>query len=176
MLNVIFTLKTTPTMDIDTVDFLSKNAIWVSQLPECRVIESNTRICSQACVNNMETLEQLKMLISDALPEVVGVWYSKTGLQYGYESVNTGTVEAPIYEIQRIKEYVDGVLIGDLPIKYPFDIAKYTDSLSDIVTYDQDHNVISSVRPTQAQARDIQVNTFGGMPPKRNLENMGLLP
>ena len=77
---------------------------------------------------------------------MVGVWDVDTGLQYGYMLDDQGAVVAN----------------PDIEPEYPFNIVQYTGMLADIMTRDVDGNILTSVRPTEAQARLTQVNSFYG--------------
>ena len=87
-------------------------------------------------------------------PRVIGVW-QPNGLQLGYE-----------YEIQADESVLvvrskdeNGI---DLPLDFPFDFSLYRDSLQDVIEDEIPR------RPTDAEAHNIQVNVFSGLP-KRDL-------
>ena len=103
--------------------------------------------------------------------KIIGLWQNDTGLQQGYKYENQGTEEEPNIIIVRNKILDENENEIDEPIAYPFNITEYTKYLADIIEYDSEGQIISSRRPTELEARNIQVNHFLGYS-LRNLENL----
>lgn len=168
MINIIFTtekvewesLRTNPDEPSTIEKTFSQKAIWVSPLPESR--EYNNKILVQGVVRTVEDIELIKVGLESLgkTPEIVWVGYLENGLQYNMERANIGTDEEPIYEIQ-FKKDEQG---NNLSNPYPFNFTLYKNYLRDITEFDSEGNIINTRRPTDEEARNKQVNRYGGMP------------
>lgn len=159
MVNTLITQMILPEPTKEQINMFSQLVSWVTPLPETREVDGRVTVQAIGSKNNLEMIKLSLELIGKA-PIIVGVWDVETGLQEGYEKINIGTNESPVYTIQRKKDLMG----NDVVIEYPFNITEYTKHLSDIKTYDSNGNIVSSVRPTEEQARGIQINKFSGMP------------
>ena len=156
MLNIIFTFKATQEI---THEFDKFNYVLI---PEMREIDGYK--CYQGNARSIEQITELKFILNQFGDcKIIGVWDIKSGLQYGYEYTPlSGTV------IRKQIQLDDGSK-KNIEIVYPFDIFAYKLHLNSIIKYDEEGMIISTKRPSIAQARNIQVNVWAGQP-QRDLE------
>ena len=158
--NILFSMIDVFNSEKETELLLKEQTILSEIVPESRKV--GDRVLYHIMANNIQEIEDYKeILITIDDPRIIGIWENDTGLQQGYEYENQGTVEEPNLVIIRNGE----------DIYYPFDITEYTKYLADINEYDEEGLIISSRRPTEEEARDIQVNTLAGLK-IRNLQNL----
>jgi hypothetical protein len=146
MINLIFTLKPLALLtDDEKEQFYKHGCIWVSPLPEMRVIDGVYPI--QVIAPDAAILAIAKPLLDEfdirGAVEVVGAW-----------NVDSDFVLD-----------LNGNIIGcSRNALYPFNVALYQSLLNDIVTYDVSGNIGSTRRPTLDEALKTQVNRYAGMP------------
>lgn len=180
MYNIIFSLldiRETLTEE-QTAHFVSRFD-FVAELPESRKIDG--RILYQGDIGNAEALESIKteLEVLDA-PDVIGMWNKETGLQQGYiyeEYAGTDTIETidengetTTETIEVTKKRIvretdeDG---GEVVILYPFNLTEYKKYLADVVIRNTEGEETSRRRPTTEEAKETQVNRFGGLPDRQ---------